>query len=419
MLDMDPPEDWDPSEEERDGFDSITCTVCKQWILDSIPRTCPNDHPSALCEECATGLVVSASKRGISPKCPTCREYFKKNKNWTRDVQKNLTQGLLSAYCPNGERREDGSRSGCPEKVKISKMLEHLEKCPYMQHPCSYQPRGCLVLAFDKIGHEESCPKRPAVCPYVPNGCDRADINYEDLVEHAPGCEYDGLLAGDAMGEFGLAVHSNSKRLVATGTRGRRFDIYGYKIFIFVTLEEYKKLLEVHDTVVYDERSAIQELRAHADSVGVWLSGVNAHQSPPSGPIPTPVSLLDMDIDGILDESTDVEVEEEPVDGISFRVTNPLLDDGNLNTPERMDFNDTAGGYGAGGVSDPLTEPSDACPRGAPDLMANPLGTPNREGGVPDHLANPPPSVSLGAVSDLLTMPPGDGPNALAAAILG
>ena len=38
------------------------------------------------------------------------------------------------------------------------------------------------------------------------------------------------------MGEFGLAVHSNSKRLVAMGTRGRRFDIYGYKIFISVIL---------------------------------------------------------------------------------------------------------------------------------------------------------------------------------------
>ena len=25
---MDPPEDWNPSEEERDGFDSITCTGC-------------------------------------------------------------------------------------------------------------------------------------------------------------------------------------------------------------------------------------------------------------------------------------------------------------------------------------------------------------------------------------------------------
>ena len=135
---MDPPDDWNPSDDEREAYDSITCSVCRQWVLSPIPRTCPNDHPSALCEECANGLVMEANERGVSPKCPTCREYFKKSRGWTRDVQKIITQGMLSAFCPNGEAREDGTRSGCPKRIKLSKMLEHLATCPYEHHPCVY-----------------------------------------------------------------------------------------------------------------------------------------------------------------------------------------------------------------------------------------------------------------------------------------
>ena len=163
---MDPPEDWNPSEEERDGFDSVTCTVCKQWILRPIPRTCPNDHPSALCEDCAIGLVAQASKRGIFPKCPTCRAYFKKDKDWSRDLQKCIMQGMLSAFCPNGEASEDGSRTGCTKHLKLSKMQDHLDNCPYVEHPCRFGARGCHVRSFEITAHEVTCPKRPVLYQY-------------------------------------------------------------------------------------------------------------------------------------------------------------------------------------------------------------------------------------------------------------
>ncbi|XP_056151564.1 TNF receptor-associated factor 3 [Lampris incognitus] len=198
------------------------CEVCCLVLCQ--PRQTECGH--RFCESCITDLL---SKQ--NPVCPADMEPLFKDKIF-RDVCCHREIMALKVYCRS-------QANGCPERMSLQQVMDHLNVCPYFEVPCPFGkckekvmrkdipdhlswkckhressceyckqkmplselqnhkdtvcpafPMACpnhcslsSLLRSELCSHQHECPKAQVSCPFLRYGCPYKGLN-QDLMEH-------------------------------------------------------------------------------------------------------------------------------------------------------------------------------------------------------------------------------------------
>jgi len=200
------------------------CTACRKYLREPLQTTCGH----RICRSCFEEELQRSGPDGFPclAKEEECEVINQTKVN--PDFSAMREMGLLQVYCLN-------RKYGCPEKLQLKKLKDHLPLCQYVAVSCPFAEFGCQeTMAKDAIdNHLSVCNFRPEKCehcgllfPFLeipqhvendcsqaivpcPFNCDAGDLRRSQVEDHkmvcplrpkecrfrALGCNYQGTEA--------------------------------------------------------------------------------------------------------------------------------------------------------------------------------------------------------------------------------